>query len=523
MSETGTSQPDEAVDPASAPVDHHFMMPGEDAVQTALSDTNTYGDSTAKNLALSWLSTMITQEKEAMIFPTWITDVLTREEITAFEVKGIIFSGMSKSSPEGGIYVKGRFHSSLEWILQEHTPATVQAEVIDAIYATAALRGVAGLVTHPGLARIPDEIPGLPKLPVDSLVMAAYQDGQWSKSHAFPDGKLVIPGMDNAAIQYGQSCFEGMIAQGAADMEVGIVDGEVTIFRPEENARRFQKSCEAAKIPPVPVDQFLQAVMVAVKRNKRFMPESGSLYVRPYAFGIQKGLGVKPAEKYIFAVEVTSFQKYVASAKSESADAAIEEMGSTTIKAITMNRGVHGNSKIAANYSVTFQEKMRARAEGFGDVLLVDDFDNLQELSSSNIFLVNCLGVSEGGQRPSIKISTPPIRSNILPGITRKSILELLRDPAIQQRLAPDAELIVEDDDKITIDDIDEFQGAFGCGTAWGMAKINGIQDLDGVQIEFNRPDDRAKKLIEDLYQILLEARSGKLAGYEHWAVKVKI
>lgn len=500
---------------AQSTADDRFFMPLEGSTVAKLPEGTSIPPeylAMYKSEVLAWMGPLFRGEMDGIMLPAWVFEIFTREEITEFEARGIIFSGVNADNPEGGIYVKSRFSSSLDiqGLLGEKTPDTVQAETIDSVYATGALRGVVGLITDSPSKDIPEDLPGLRKIPVNSLVAAVYKDGQWTKSHAFPDGQWVVPGMDNAGWQYAQSCFEGMVAQ--------INNGRITIFRPEENARRFQKSCEAIKIPPVPIEQFLQSILVAVKRNRRFIPEDGSLYIRPFAVGLQEGLGVKPAAKNLFVVNVTPFKKYVAATSiDEEAPSAIT---STSVKAIDMNRGAHGGSKVAPNYSPTYRPKTDAKREGFGDVMMVNDRGEIQELSSSNIVFVKKEN-REG--KPTLLIKTPPLSANILPGITRSSLMELLRDPVIQQGLNPDFDFEVIDTAAVNEDnDLPEFDGAFGCGTAWGMARIDEIRTTKGEDLEFNK-DQEVLKFITDLHALLMNVRKGKVPGYENWAVEVPV
>ena len=195
-------------------------------------------------------------------------------------------------------------------------------------------------------------------------------------------------------------------------------------------------------------------------------------------------------------------------------------MTSTSVKAIDMNRGAHGGSKVAPNYSPTYRPKTDAKREGFGDVMMVNDRGEIQELSSSNIVFVKKEN-REG--KPTLLIKTPPISANILPGITRSSLMELLRDPVIQQGLNPNFDFEVIDTAAVAEDnDLPGFDGAFGCGTAWGMARIDKIRTTSGEDLEFNK-DPEVIKFITDLHALLMNVRKGKVPGYENWAVEVPI
>src|SRR3989338_7092868 len=177
-----------------------------------------------------------------------------------------------------------------------------------------------GLFTHAPIGKLPDPLPeGLPRMPMNCIPAAVYKNGKWSQTHVFPDGRWIVEGFDSGILQYGDGAFEGMVASKKlkgkeapeADVEseisVEVQNGEVCMFRLVESARRFIKSCESIEAPPISVSQFVQAVVEAVKNNKKFVPENGKLYCRAFISGLQGATGVKPADKLLFAVEVSPY------------------------------------------------------------------------------------------------------------------------------------------------------------------------------------------------------------------------
>ncbi len=466
------------------------------------------------------------------VLPPDVLNLITLEEIAALESQGIVVDGIDgKDHRRGGIYIKDlafsvrdKLDQALEGkLLQRGEVERTRFETLKAVRLTS-LRGVTALVTDPSAPGIPEDISGLPSIPVDSLAVAVYQDGKWSKTHVFPHGRWLDQGVDNTTSQYGQAGFEGMKAVDLNDfldeVEIGVKDGQVNIFRPEENARRFAKTCVRLGIPPVSVNQFIEAVKVAVEANRRFIPKKGegSLYIRPYVVGLTGGTGAKVAKTYRFAVQVSPFGKYLKPGKTE----AVEEnkYPGSFVKAIVCPRGEAGRDKAIANYAIMFAEKEKAKAEGFTDILLMEKDEYgvfATECGTSNFFIVKkYLPDEEPDSKYDFELSTTTLEQNILPGITRKSLLELLRDPKIQQRLGK--KVYLNDCDRISDVDIASADGAISTGTAAGISNIASIT-MDRATYNFR--DEETQEFIKSLQKLLQDAIAGKLEGYEHWVMKV--
>ncbi len=461
-----------------------------------------------------------------LTFPPEVLDFLTREDMTFLETRGIVIDGVNNAHPNGGIYLKDRVRKNelLDYVELEPTDVeVVQHETIDAVRISAVLESVTSLITDPSAPGIPEDISGLPSIPVDSLAVAVYQDGKWSKTHVFPHGRWLDHGVDNTTSQYGQGGFEGMKSVDLNEfdeVEIGVKDGQVNIFRPEENARRFAKTCVRLGIPPVSVNQFVEAVKVAVEANRRFIPKKGegSLYIRPYVVGLTGGTGAKVAKTYRFAVQVSPFGKYLKPGKTEAVEKT--KYPGSFVKAIVCPRGEAGRDKAIANYAIMFAEKEKAKAEGFTDILLMekDEYGEFAtECGTSNFFIVKkCLPDEESDSEYDFELSTTTLEKNILPGITRKSLLELLRDPKIQQRLG--RKVYLNDYDKISDVDIASADGAFSTGTAAG---INNIASITINEATCSFQEAETQEFIKALQNLLQDALAGQLEGYEHWVMKV--
>ena len=460
-----------------------------------------------------------------------LTDTLvtaTREEIACIETEGIVLSGVNEGHPHGGIYIKHRAESTLEGTSSH--PGNFQ--YLTHLSATNVLRGVTGLITRPPIEKLPDPLPeGLPRMPMNCIPAAVYKNGKWSQTHVFPDGRWIVEGFDSGILQYGDGAFEGMVASNKlektpkADVEseipIEVQNGEVCMFRLIESAIRFIKSCESIKAPPISVSQFVQAVVEAVKNNKKFVPGNGKLYCRAFISGLQGATGVKPAEKYLFAVEVSPYGDYMKEkADSDlSPDKSVEAPKGIRVKCVEYERSEIGTSKVVVNYSPIFCQKENAKRNGYKDVVLLTRAGYIQENSSSNFVAVRKLG---GGR---FVVATPSLTTNCLPGVTRDSLLVLLRDPRIQERLGVEV-IVVDSEDKIHEDDIINYaDGAFSTGTAAGITNISefkvsyhGEDTEEGLKV-FD--DEETLAFIRDLQALLKDARAGKIRGYEHWVMKV--
>lgn len=427
---------------------------------------------------------------EEIVLPAWAVKALDRELVTALEKEGIVFAGINEEHPEGSIYINHLFPSSSGILWHRRMPEIK----ITAIAVRKVLRGVTRLSVNAPLDDLPGELaPGLPRLAMNSVVAAGFDGNEWSKNHVFPDGEWMDGGFDNTSKQYGQLAFEGMVAS----MDD---DGNVSIFRAEENARRFIKSCTSLKMPPISVDQFLAAVRAAVICNKKFIPPGGKLYVRPYMAGLKGGTGVNPAKQYLFAVEVSPFKDYMAGNQG------------IDIKAVEHERPLSGKNKVASNYATIFDLKQKAKDEHFNDIVTINSSGEVQECGSSNFFLV------EKNEDDGFIVRTSSLTANILPGITRKSLIEVLRDENVQQEYFG-ANIEVIDDEILTEHDIRNAHGAFSTGTAAGITPIKRIKMLKGANKLFSSID--TKQFIKMLQKLLDDLRRGKIKGYEKWITSV--
>ncbi|MDC0887057.1 branched-chain amino acid aminotransferase [Altererythrobacter sp.] len=256
--------------------------------------------------------------------------------------------------------------------------------------------------------------PGFGTLFSDHMVIIDYEEakGGWFSATVGPRGPIAL---DPAAsvLHYAQEIFEGMKAYRQAD-------GSVGLFRPEENARRFNRSADRLAMPHLPEDLFLQAIRELLAADKDWFPtvEGGSLYLRPFMIATEAFLGVRPAKQYKFMVIASPAGNYF-----KSGAKAVSIWLSDYTRAAP---GGTGAAKCGGNYAASLVPTGQAFANGHDQVLFLDAVERkwVEELGGMNLFFVMDDGT----------VITPPLTGTILPGITRDSLITLLREEGLSVR-----------------------------------------------------------------------------------------
>ncbi|KAL2928960.1 Branched-chain-amino-acid aminotransferase 2 chloroplastic [Bienertia sinuspersici] len=270
-----------------------------------------------------------------------------------------------------------------------------------------------------------------------------------SKDEEFTEGKLIPYGnieLSPAAgvLNYGQGLFEGMKAMRTQD-------GRIVLFRPDENALRMKIGAERMCMPSPSVYQFIDAVKQTALANKRWIPPpgKGSLYIRPLLLGSGPILGVSPAPEYTFLI-------YASPEESGALNLYVEDQ---------FDRASHGGA--GGVKSITNYAPVRQR-QRFSDVLYLDSVSGkyIEEVSTCNVFIVK-----------DKTISTPPTKGTILPGITRKSIIELARDLGFKV-----------EERQIAVEEMLEVDEVFCTGTAVVVVPVGSIT-YQGKRIEYRATD----------------------------------
>jgi branched-chain amino acid aminotransferase len=320
-----------------------------------------------------------------------------------------------------------------------------------------------------------------------------YTQGQgWHDARIVPYGPLSLE-PTTMVLHYAQEIFEGLKAYRTAD-------GKIQLFRPTENIARMNRSAEKLCIPQVPEDIYLQALKTLVEVDKDWVPSEPdtSLYIRPFIFATDPHLGVHVAHTYLFCIVTSPVGSYYPEGLNP-VKIAIE---SREVRAV---RGGTGFAKCGGNYAASLHAGAVAEAKGFSQVLWLDGVEQkyIEEVGAMNVmFKING------------KIVTPSLaKGTVLPGITRKSVLEVLKDWGyeIEERDLSVDELIAAAEDG-------SLEEAWGTGTAAVISPIGQIiyQDKEHTINNF-----QIGALTQKLYDTVTGIQWGKQADPYGWVVPV--
>ena len=353
-------------------------------------------------------------------------------------------------------------------------------------------------IPHPGL--VPGETraeacadPGFGKIFTDHMVSIDWAEGRgWHDAMIGPRGPLSL---DPAAavLHYAQEIFEGLKAYKLAD-------GSLALFRPDENAKRFNASARRLAMPELPEDAFVEAVRQLVLADKDWFPtvEGGSLYLRPFMFADEPFLGVRPAKHYKFLVICSPAGNYF---KSGAPAVSIWVSENYTRAA----PGGTGAAKCGGNYAASLVPQANAIERGHDQVVFLDAAEHrwVEELGGMNVFFV----FDDG------RIVTPPLGGTILPGITRDSLIDLARDEGLDVR-----------EERYAIDQWrdDAASGklveSFACGTA---AVVTPIGKVASAQGEFTVGSGGPGQLTSKLRDKLVAIQRGTAPDPHGWVVRL--
>ena len=322
----------------------------------------------------------------------------------------------------------------------------------------------------------------------DHMFVADWQDGKWQDARIVPFGPMeVSPAL--TAFHYGQSLFEGFKAHRTAD-------GRIALFRPTANHKRM--NCTAARLamPEIPEALFREGLLELLRLDRDWVPyrEGGSLYVRPVYFGTDDSLMVRPANRYRFVIFTSPGGPYFA----QPIRLLAEE---TYVRAFP---GGTGDAKTAGNYGGGLLAAKLAQARGYHNVMWLDGKERryIEESGVMNI-MFNINGVA----------ITPSLSGTILPGVTRDSVLTLLRDSnaKLEERPVSVEEVLAAHADMT-------LQEAFGIGTAAIIAPIACI-GYRGRDYEIATGSKTG--LAHNLYTKLTAIQTGRAADPHNWLMYI--
>lgn len=326
----------------------------------------------------------------------------------------------------------------------------------------------------------------------DYMFIMDYDKGQgWHDARIIPYQPIVL---DPSALvfHYAQECFEGLKAYRCPD-------GSVQLFRPDKNAERMQSTHKRLCIPEIPVEDFVEAVKALVSVEKDWVPSEPetSLYIRPFTIATEPVLGVKASDKYQFIIICSPSGAYY-------------EEGMNPVKIyvedefVRATPGGTGYIKCGGNYAASIIASEKAHTMGYSQVLWLDGVERkyVEEVGSMNIMF-----------KISGEIYTAATVGTVLPGITRMSCIELLKEWGYKVN-----------EGKLAIADVMEagrngrLEEVFGTGTAAVISPVGGLM-YEGETVEIN--GFKTGELTQKLYDTLTGIQFGTLPDTMGWTVKV--
>ncbi|MXO68553.1 branched-chain amino acid aminotransferase [Pelagerythrobacter marinus] len=336
--------------------------------------------------------------------------------------------------------------------------------------------------------------PGFGTLFTDHMVVIDYHadKGGWHSARVCPREPIAL---DPAAavLHYAQEIFEGMKAYRQED-------GGVALFRPEANARRFNASAERMAMPQLPEELFIESIRRLISVDRDWIPtiEGGSLYLRPFMFASEAFLGVRPAREYKFLVIASPAGSYFKSG----APAVKIWVSSDYVRAAP---GGTGAAKTGGNYAASLVPQAEAIEKGCDQVVFLDAVEKkwIEELGGMNLFFVFDDGT----------VVTPPLTGTILPGITRDSLIRLLREEGLTVR-----------EEAYSIDQwrADAASGrlveTMACGTAAVVTPVGTVAGHDG---EFTIGSGGPGQLTSKLRDKLVGIQRGRVDDTYDWIARL--
>ena len=318
----------------------------------------------------------------------------------------------------------------------------------------------------------------------DKRYVSNFKDGAWDDGALISDDTITISECAGV-LQYAQTVFEGLKAYTTED-------GHVVCFRPDLNAERLEQSAKRLEMPTFPQDRFVDAIVQTVKANIDYVPPYGSgatLYIRPYMFGTNAVIGVKPADEYQFRVFTTPVGPYFKGGAKP-----------ITIRVSDFDRAApHGTGHIKAglNYAMSLHAIVDAHNQGFAENVYLDAATRtkIEETGGANILFIT----------KDNKVVTPKSNS-ILPSITRRSLLIVAKEYLgleVEER-------------EVYLDEVKDFAECGLCGTAAVISPVGKIND-HGKEICFPSGMEEMGPITKKLYETLTGIQMGRIVAPKGW------
>ncbi|AFI86098.1 branched-chain amino acid aminotransferase [Aggregatibacter actinomycetemcomitans] len=328
---------------------------------------------------------------------------------------------------------------------------------------------------------------GFSYIKTDYRFIARWKEGKWDNGELSTDSTLHIH-EGSTALHYGQQCFEGLKAYRCKG-------GSINLFRPDQNAKRMQNTCDRLLMPQVPTELFIRACKEVVKANERWVAPYGTgatLYLRPFVIGVGENIGVRPAPEYIFCVFCCPVGAYFKGG-----------MKPSNFLVTDYDRAApHGTGgvKVGGNYAASLLPHKLAAECKFSDAIYLDPktHTKIEEVGAANFF-----GITRDN-----KFITP-LSPSILPSITKYSLLYLAKERLGMETIEGD----------VYINELDQFTEAGACGTAAVISPIGGIQYGDDFHVFYSETE--VGPVTKRLYDELTGIQFGDVEAPEGWIVKV--
>lgn len=325
---------------------------------------------------------------------------------------------------------------------------------------------------------------GFGYIQTDKRYVSNYKNGSWDEGTLTSDATITISECAGV-LQYAQTVFEGMKAYTTEK-------GQIVVFRPDLNAERMVNSAKRLEMPPFPQDRFVDAVNQVVKANEGYVPPYGSgatLYIRPYMFGSDAVIGVKPANEYQFRIFCTPVGPYFKGGAKP-----------ITIRVSDYDRAAPngtGHIKAGLNYAMSLHAIVEAHEQGYAENMYLDSATRtkVEETGGANFLFVTKDG----------KVVTPK-SSTILPSITRRSLVYVAKEY-----------LGLEVEERpVYFDEVKDFAECGLCGTAAVISPVGKIVD-HGKEICLPSGMDEMGPVTKKLYETLTGIQMGRIEAPKGW------
>ncbi len=330
---------------------------------------------------------------------------------------------------------------------------------------------------------------GFAYIKTDKRYVSTWKDGAWDAGTLTEDATITMSECA-CVLQYAQTVFEGLKAYTTED-------GRIVTFRPDLNAERLAQSAARLEMPVFPQERFIEAVTEVVRANAAFVPPYGSgatLYLRPFMFGINEVIGVKPATEYQFRIFCTPVGPYFKGGAKP-----------ITLRVSDLDRAAPhgtGNIKAGLNYAMSLHTLMEAHRAGYDENMFLDPATHtkVEETGGANFLFVTKDG----------KVVTPKSNS-ILPSITRRSLVYVAKEYLgleVEER-------------EVFFEEVKDFAECGLCGTAAVISPVGKIVD-HGKEICFPSGMEKMGPTIQKLYDTLTGIQMGRIEAPAGWIHEIK-